>query len=857
MDLTQNTLNDTYNDSYTNMQEDADRASATNIGLGRPNVVSDDEQTINFSNQSINDIENILQSSDSINTAADFLYLSESRLVEVDTNNDNQNGIKLNHAGELAQQVVITLIQRLHVLFCLNNNLDMEEIWTPEKLTTINYDIKLLSKREFTQTRNAVYRDLAYPKMSTTVGLNYVYRMLQHIPRNNVVPGSTYTFNVWSARNIFGIWTFEHFNRSKIQREANGINSVTVVTAPGPFSCPMDCYYCPNQPGQPRSYLKTEPAVARANRNKFDPVWQLWERCSVLLLNTGRTDKLEVIILGGTWSGYDEEYRTTFIRQLYYAANTFYAPKRRQTLADNESGVHYPYVPNREPMSLAEEIERNARGTNVVKIIGLSIETRPDWITPAEIRLLRQYNVTRVQMGIQHTDNRILRKINRGCTVEDAYKAMKLLLDNGFKVLVHYMPDLPGTTPEKDIEMFQNVFRADNELLQADEVKIYPTTVTPYTVIEKWFNEGKYKPMSETDLSMVLEEAMLAIPPWVRADRIIRDIPTVGEDENNQRITYILGGLGGTNRPDYRNVARGRLRQQDAISWDIREREPNTNPNALAILNRGELELVVRSYRASGGTEVFITYESPNEHTVNNPKWLYGLCRLRLPDPQNTDAVFPILKGNLNVKQSSRGRFLWSQPETITTITNGCAIIRQLKAHGQLEPLNKNPYQNSMSDNTAATQNLGQNVQHRGLGKRLLGYAVITARQYGYTRLAVIAGVGVRKYYKKLGFKFLDVESQMLVMDLTDSQCTQYLENYFYESLRQNTINTAQQQRANIHGVDLNMDQLIDNDDIDNNQNDANTYVCDELTRMIFMFFMCMIGILLIWILARIATTNR
>jgi len=778
---------------------------------------STDNRVHMASSGNIVDIEAILDNNSiGSQNAADFIYLSESKLVDrIEPGNiGGVSDMIFNESGMQGCKILVKLVHKLHYKFCYLNNLDETHIWSPTDIrdiesrlhnisipnttdttdTTNTTDstpsIKLLSKSDYTTCLKEVYREVRGTCTLNTVGLNYIFRMLSHLPNTYNVPDcdlpnkDTYTYTQWIARYKFGIMAFEYYNRSKIQRESNGINSVTVVTAPGPFSCPMDCYYCPNQPGQPRSYLKTEPAIARANRNKFDPVYQLWDRCSVLLLNMGRTGKLEIIILGGTWSGYSEEYRTEFIRQLYFAANTFYAPKRRHEKADAKSGIYYPYVPHRQPMTLEEEITRNSRATNVVKIIGLSIETRPDWINEAEIRLLRRYNVTRVQMGIQHIKNHILKKINRGCTVEDAKKAMKLLLDNGFKVLVHYMPDLPGSTRDIDIDMFQTVFDKTNPDLQADEVKIYPTTVTPYTVIEKWHKEGKYQPMSEDDLSDVLLSVMQLIPPWVRADRIIRDIPTKGLDEHDQPMRYILGGLGGTERPDYRNVVQKRLSDNKDISWDIRMREPRANSLALQVLNRREETLVTRSYEASGGTELFISFESPNEHTYDNTKWIYGLCRLRLPDPTNTTAVFPILQPAKSV-----------DGDILVNMGRGCAIIRQLKTHGIMESVNVGIYGNSSGNNMVdgnTSRHMGVNVQHRGLGKRLLGYAIIAARQHGYTRLAVIAGVGVRQYYSRLGFNYFDEESQMLVMNLNDNDATQKLEKCFREHQRQNNIETYQ-----------------------------------------------------------------
>ena len=213
------------------------------------------------------------------------------------------------------------------------------------------------------------------------------------------------------------------------------------------FSCEWDCYYCPNEPGQPRSYLHDEPSVLRANMNQFDPVLQFTDRAATLSQNGHPLDKVELLVLGGTWSSYPHAYQAEFVRDLFFAANTFYER------------------PKRERRSLVEEQTLNEGSS--VKIIGLTLETRPDTITPDELRRLRRYGCTRVQLGLQHTSDDVLRNINRGCNKADAARAIALLKDAAFKVDVHLMPNLPGSSPSADREMFQEML--DDPLMQADQ----------------------------------------------------------------------------------------------------------------------------------------------------------------------------------------------------------------------------------------------------------------------------------------------------------------------------------------------------------------------------------------------------
>jgi ELP3 family radical SAM enzyme/protein acetyltransferase len=237
--------------------------------------------------------------------------------------------------------------------------------------------------------------------------------------------------------------------------------------------------------------------------NQFDPVLQFADRAATLAQNGHPVDKIELLVLGGTWESYPTPYRTEFIRDLFFAANTFLDRAPRQRLG------------------LAEEQRRNE--TASVKIIGLTLETRPDTIDAAALRRLREYGCTRVQLGLQHTDDAILKKINRGCTNADASRAIRLLKDACFKVDIHLMPNLPGASPAADAAMFDAVL--EDPALQVDQWKIYPCEIVPWTVIERWHKDGKHAPYDDAALEEVLVAAKARVKPWVRLNRVRRDIP--------------------------------------------------------------------------------------------------------------------------------------------------------------------------------------------------------------------------------------------------------------------------------------------------------------------------------------------
>ena len=483
----------------------------------------------------------------------------------------------------------------------------------------------------------------------------------------------------------------------------SGVLVITVLTSAHPeyidddgsgevktarFSCKHDCAYCPNEPAhegnnwvaQPRSYLYAEPAVLRANANDFDPIKQMNSRISSLINMGHIPDKLEIIVLGGTWSEYPRNYQDRFITDLYYAANSYF---------DTAPFSATPKSAKRPKLSLEEEIEINE--TAKIHIIGLTLETRPDTITLEEIANFRRYNCTRIQLGVQHTNNAVLKKIMRGHTIERAYEAIKMLKNNCYKVDIHIMPNLPAASYEIDKAMLEEVLY--DERIQADQYKIYPTAIVPYTRIKRWFEEGTYVPYDDLLLYQLIKDFKQKVQKYKRLNRIIRDIPG----------HYIEGGYS-TKFVNMRQLLQDDMRLNKWGCKCIRCREIKGNQ-----VSRENIKLNVEKYRASGGDEYHLSFD-----TCCDKNYLVGFLRLRLADA-SSDAVLPSIKG--------------------------CALIRELHIYSNISDVG-----NSIEGS----------LQHKGYGKQLVAKAEDIARDNGYRKVAIISGTGVRGYYRRLGYQLVD-----------------------------------------------------------------------------------------------------
>lgn len=471
-----------------------------------------------------------------------------------------------------------------------------------------------------------IYDDKYYKKFETEYSKQVRLSHIKNIRKSillNIINTTKDKLDIKSSDNID---TLKLLLRKRPARNLSGVTVITVITAPFPngqtFSCKHDCHYCPNEPAhannnwqaQPRSYLYHEPAVQRGNFHNFQAIQQMFDRMDSYAANGHIIDKLEIIIEGGTYTEYPVDYLETYHRDLFYAANIYFDVKKSPY---NDISKILETI--RPPKSIQEEIEINK--TALSHIIGICIETRPDAIDEDWMYRFRKWGVTRIQIGVQHTDNSILHKINRGHKIEKALWAMNYLKDNCFKIDIHIMPDLPGSSPEMDKEMFDFVYST----VCPDQMKVYPCQVVPWTKIKEWYDAGKYKPYFDDDpqyLIDVVKYSMETCPNYVRLPRVIRDIPVA---------TYIEGG---NNIANMRQVVDNLLNGEGLKTNEIRSREIGRHVkyyNLPANYN-------IYKYKANNGTDYFIAYESYDKVA------LFGFLRLRIVEKNNLQ-IFKVLYG--------------------------------------------------------------------------------------------------------------------------------------------------------------------------------------------------------------------
>ncbi len=447
-------------------------------------------------------------------------------------------------------------------------------------------------------------------------------------------------------------------------RSLSGIVNVSVLTKE--YECPGKCIYCPKEEGLPKSYLSGEPAVERAKSLDYDPYKQTKERIIMLKEQGHPVDKIDLRIIGETWSHYPKKYQTWFIKECFNACNK----KKSKTLKEAQ--------------------KRNEKAEN--RIVGLSIETRPDFIDKKEIKRLRRLGVTKVEIGVQSINDRILRLNKRGHKVKATIQATKLLKDAGFKVSYQIMPNLFGSTPKKDLKQFKEIFHNPN--FQPDFIKIYPCALLESTPLFKLYKEKKYKPYSKKELIDLIKNIKKITPFYIRIVRIIRDIPA-------QQII-----AGPAKISNLRQIIQKEMEEEGWQCRCIRCREVKDQ------FKKEEKPFFFREdYDSSEGKEIFLTFENKTRSK------LYSILRLRIPSYS-----------------------LKKEKHFLKTLNNS-SIIRELHTYGQLTPISKK----------------GKSSQHKGLGKKLIKKAEkITQKEFHLDKIAIISGIGVRQYYRKIGYKLDD-----------------------------------------------------------------------------------------------------
>jgi elongator complex protein 3 len=383
--------------------------------------------------------------------------------------------------------------------------------------------------------------------------------------------------------------------QKKPTRSQAGVTVVTVLTKPYP--CPGKCIFCPTDVRMPKSYLHDEPGAMRAERHAFDPYAQTAARMAALENIGHPADKIELLILGGTWSSYPRNYQEWFVKRCLDAMN----------------GV--------ESATLAQAQARNARGRR--RNVGLVVETRPDHVDEDELRWFRTLGVTKVQIGIQSLDDRILALNRRGETVQDVRNAVRLLRLAGFKIHVHWMPNLLGATPESDVEDFGRLW--SDFALRPDELKIYPCMLLPNAELYDYWQRGEYHPYSDEEILDVLVACKTQVPRYVRINRIVRDIPT----------TNVVAGI---SKANLRQIAQQRMARQGLHCCCIRCREIRRQT-----IDAGDLSLRVDSYETDATTEYFLSFERDDERIA-------GFLRLSHPRRDKPHA-FPELDGQAMIRE--------------------------------------------------------------------------------------------------------------------------------------------------------------------------------------------------------------
>ena len=409
-----------------------------------------------------------------------------------------------------------------------------------------------------------------------------------------------------------------------------------------------NCVYCPSL-NVPQSYTPKSPAVMRAMKLNYDAYEQVKSRLEAYKAMNHPTDKIELIIMGGTFLEYPEKFQYDFIKKCYDSLNGKKSKNLEEAQRKNEKAKY--------------------------RCVALCIETRPDVCSDKHIKKMREWGATRVELGVQIIDDKIYEKVKRGHKVKDVVDATKRLRNAGFKIGYHIMPGIPGSNPEKDLRLFKKLF--DDERFRPDQLKLYPCQVMPGSELEKWYWKKKYKPYSKEQIEKLLIKMLKVIPRYCRVMRVMREIPP----------EYIVAG---TIRIDLRKDIEKELRNKKTKIKEIRYREIGFAKEVDT-----NTKLKITKYKASDGKEYFL-------EIVNREDILFGLLRLRI----NKDK----------------------------------AVIRELHVYGQALKLGEK----------------GKISQHKGFGKFLIEEAEKISVKNKSKKISIISGIGVRDYYKKLGYKLED-----------------------------------------------------------------------------------------------------
>ena len=455
--------------------------------------------------------------------------------------------------------------------------------------------------------------------------------------------------------------------RRKVVRTISGVTVVAVMTKPSP--CPQEepCAYCPGGLtfGVPQSYTGQEPAALRGAQNEYNAYNQVRTRIEQLEAIGHKVDKVELIIMGGTFPSTPQEYQEDFVKQCLDA------------ITETKS-------------SSLNEAKKTAE-TSRIRNVGITVETRPDWAKTDQVDNMLSMGVTRVELGVQNIYNDVYERVNRGHRVQDVIEATKIMKDAGLKVVYHLMPGLPGSSFERDLKGFKEIFSNPN--FKPDMIKLYPCLVIKGTKVYDWWKQGDYNPYTTEEAALVIAEMKKFVPPWVRIMRVQRDIPA----------NLIEAGVKLSN---LRQIALEKLGSEGGKCRCIRCREAGHRWLRDGFrVDSEKIRIMTITEEASDGQELFISAED-QENDV-----LVGFVRLRIPSEKAT------------------------RQEIASDKT---AIVRELRIYGPLVPVGK--------------QLVGA-WQHKGYGGVLLSEAErVSTEDYNRNKIVVISALGTKQYYKQFGY---------------------------------------------------------------------------------------------------------
>lgn len=492
--------------------------------------------------------------------------------------------------------------------------------------------------------------------------------------------------------------------QTKHSRSLSGVIPVAIMTSPHP--CPHGkCSMCPGGIDSiygdvPQSYTGAEPATMRGIRANYDSYLQVFNRLEQYVVLGHPVEKIDLIIMGGTFPARDLDYQNDFIKFAFKAMNDFsniffiqgelnidkfkefFELPGKIGCEERTKSIHQKLLKlkSEKNTTLKEEQKRNEN--SISRCVGLTIETRPDQASLEQANLMLDQGCTRIELGVQSVYDDALKKINRGHDTECSIQAIRRLKDLGFKLNFHIMPGIPTVGRDADIQAFKILF--SDSSYQPDMLKIYPLMVMPKTKLYEDFKKGKFKPVSTKEAAEIIAQAFKYIPKYCRVMRVQRDIPSYRVEA-------------GVDKTNLRQYVSKRMQELNIESQDIRARESGRNKS-----NPNNAELNITEYLSSEGKEFFISFEEKETNT------LFGFCRLRFPS------------------QSLREE-----------ITEDSAIIRELHVYGSSLSLGNQDKDSS---------------QHKGFGKKLLQKAEEICKKNNFKKLLVISGVGVKEYYRKRGY---------------------------------------------------------------------------------------------------------